>query len=282
MSTPDEVPPEIRDSLIGLGLAAGGANVIMQLAMLPIGHGVANSTVHSGRVDRRPIKRARTTSAFLVVAMLGTDEERLAMRREIARAHRPVHSHPDDAVQYNAFDPELQLWVAACLLQGALDVYTRVHGGAPHAERIEVLYEYGKRLGTTLQVRHEMWPDRHADFQDYWEAGLAKLEMDDVTRGYLRAIADLSFLVAPLGPLGAPLRPVLRRVGRFMTLGFLPEQFREMLGLPWSERSQRRHDRVFGRLFAIAARLPRPLREFPMNIYLWDTRRRFRKGIAVV
>ena len=62
--------------MVGLSLAAGGANVIMQLARLPIGRGVAESRVESGRVDRRPIKRLRTTTAYLLVAMLGTDEER--------------------------------------------------------------------------------------------------------------------------------------------------------------------------------------------------------------
>src|SRR5258708_376986 len=101
----EDIPPEVWDGLAGVGLAAGGANVIMQLSRLPVGHGVAKSTVDSGRVDKHPIKRARTTTAFLAVAMLGAEEDRLAIRREIARAHKPVHSEPSDPVQYNAFDP---------------------------------------------------------------------------------------------------------------------------------------------------------------------------------
>src|SRR5436305_4746 len=93
----EKIPHEVRESLCLLGLLSGGANVVMQLSRLPIGHGVANSTVDSGRVDKHPIKRGRTTSAFLVIAMLGSDEERLAMRAEIAKAHRHVHSEPGDA-----------------------------------------------------------------------------------------------------------------------------------------------------------------------------------------
>ena len=38
-----------------------------------------------------------------------------------------------------------------------------------------------------------------AAFEAYWKDGLARIEMDDVTRRYLRGIADLSFVVAPLG-----------------------------------------------------------------------------------
>jgi uncharacterized protein (DUF2236 family) len=213
--------------------------------------------------------------------MLGTEEDRLAIRREIARAHKPVHSEPSDPVQYNAFDPELQLWVAACIFKGAEDIYVRLRGELDPARR-EVLYEHSKRLGTTLQVSHEMWPADLDEFDRYWDEGLAKIEMDDLTRSYLRRIADFSFFVAPLGLLGAPLRWVLRPIGRFITLGFLPEPFREALGLPWDDGRQRRHDAVFGAVMAVARMLPRPLRVFPINAYLWDTRRRLRLGWPVV
>src|ERR1700739_4255524 len=102
--TCEQTPREIRDTMCLLSLLSGGANVVMQLSHLPIGHGVAKSTVESGRVDRHPLKRGRTTSAFLVIAMFGTEQERLALRAEIAKAHRHVHSDPDDKVQYDAFD----------------------------------------------------------------------------------------------------------------------------------------------------------------------------------
>ena len=57
-------------------LALGNANVIMQLALLPVGRGVAESPVESGRVDKHPIKRLRTTMSFLAIAILGTEDER--------------------------------------------------------------------------------------------------------------------------------------------------------------------------------------------------------------
>ena len=84
-------PPTCRrrsaTSWSGLSLAAGGANVIMQLARLPVGRGVAESRVDSGRVDRHPIKRLRTTTAYLLIAMLGTEAERTELRRQIDRVH---------------------------------------------------------------------------------------------------------------------------------------------------------------------------------------------------
>ena len=45
----------------GVILAAAGANVIMQMPWLPAGRGVAESAVESGRIDKHPLKRIRTT-----------------------------------------------------------------------------------------------------------------------------------------------------------------------------------------------------------------------------
>ncbi len=279
----EQVPAVVRDSLVGIGLAAGGANVIMQLARLPVGRGVAESRVESGRVDRHPLKRLRTTTAYLLVAMLGTEEERLTLRRQIDRVHAQVRSRPGDPVAYNAFDPELQLWVAACLYKGVEDVFTLLHGVPPDPVLVdEVLYPYSSRLGTTLQVAEEMWPPDRAAFEAYWQAGVAQIEMDDVTRAYLRTVANLSFLVAPLGRFGRPIAWVLRPIGELVTMGFLPPEFRAELGLPWDERRQRRFDRGTRAAGAVARHLPKPLRELPLNVYWRDTRRRLRDGRPVI
>jgi uncharacterized protein (DUF2236 family) len=280
-SSDDHVPPEVGDAICALGYAAAGANVIMQLSRLPVGRAVAMSDVDSGRVDRHPIKRLRTTSAYLAVAMLGTDADRQAMRSEVDRAHSTVRSDPSDPVPYNAFDPELQLWVGACLYKGLEDIYELLYG-QPTAETTGVLYRHGKRLGTTLQVSEEMWPADRAAFEDYWTRSLAQIEMDEITRPYLQGIAGLEFLGAPLGPLGKPIGWTLGPLGRLLAVGFLPEPFRDELGLPWSARRQRIFDRLTRAAARVTVGLPRPLRQFPFNAYLADTRRRIRAGRPIV
>ena len=47
-----------------------------------------------------------------------TAEEKLAYRRAVNGAHAQVYSTDESPVEYNAFNPELQLWVAACLYWG--------------------------------------------------------------------------------------------------------------------------------------------------------------------
>src|SRR5271166_4598281 len=109
--------------LMGVALLAGPANVIMQLARPGVGHGVLESRVESGRIDRHPIKRARTTFTYLAVATAGSDAQKDAFRRAVNRAHAQVYSTADSPVQYNAFDVDLQLWVGACLYKGGVDIY---------------------------------------------------------------------------------------------------------------------------------------------------------------
>ena len=277
-----EIPPELWDVIGHFGLAAGNANVVMQLSRLPVGYGVALSPVDSGRVDKHPLKRLRTTVTYLGIALLGTEQERRVMRAEVNRAHSSVRSCPEDPVRYNAFDPELQLWVAACLYQGTVDVFRRLHRHDLPPRRAETVYQYAKRLGTTLQVNEEMWPADLEAFADYWESGLRQIEMDRLTREYLQSIAQLEFLVAPPGRLGLLLRPLLRPIGRFLTLGWLPEPFRRELGLPWSRRQQRLFDAHIRTYAAITRRLPLPLRQFPLNVYLADARHRIRERRPIV
>lgn len=264
----------LEESLSGIGLAAAGANVIMQLAMLPVGHGVARSRVDSGRVDAHPIKRTRTTLAYLAVALLGSEEERQAMRREVDGQHRQVRSQPGDPVAYNAFDTDLQLWVAACLYKGIEDI-DRVAAVERSDEEAERLYRYSARLGTTLQMRPEQWPADRAAFHRWWDAQLDRIEMDDLTRDYLQGIAKAEFLGRPWSTLLGPL-------AQLQAVGFLPERFRDELGLPWTHRHQRVFDGLMATWAAVDRRLPGPVRRFPFNAYLWDTRRRIRRRKPIV
>ncbi len=277
----EPVPAEVRDAISGLAFAAAGANVIMQLSHLPVGHGVARSKVDSGRVDKHPLKRLRTTSSYIAVAMLGGDGEREAMRREVDSVHAAVRSRPGDPVEYNAFDRDLQLWVAACLYKGTEDVY-RLMVRDPSEASLDALYRYCARFGTTLQVREDQWPADRRAFEEYWRAGTDRIEVDEVTKPYLLEIANLDFIARPLGGIGLPVAWAFGPLNRFLTTGFLHPPFRAALGLPWSARRQRAFDRLTGAAAALIRRLPRPLRAFPFNVYLADVRRRVRAGRAIV
>jgi uncharacterized protein (DUF2236 family) len=79
-----------------------------------------------------------------------------------------------------------------------------------------------------------------------------------------------------------PFRHTLGRLNQFLTAGFLSPPFREELELPWSDRRQHAFDVVAQVTAATNRRLPRRVREFPLNAYLWDVRRRLRTGRPVI
>jgi uncharacterized protein (DUF2236 family) len=277
----EPVPRPVLDGANGLTLLAGPANVVMQLSLLPVGHGVAKSVVESGRLDRHPLRRARTTQSYLVVSMFGSEDERRVLRRELNAVHARVHSEPTDPVQYDAFDPRLQLWVAACLYKGVEDCYKLVWG-EPDSEVASVLYRHAGRLGTTLQVPEEMWPADRDEFEAYWRSQLSEIRMDTLTRSYLHDLVDLSAVFKPFGVFGAPFRFCLGPVGRFFTLGFLSQPFRDELGLPWDESHQRCFDLLVFLMGQALKGVPVPLRALSVNLRLWEIRLRIRLRGAVI
>jgi len=266
------------DGLMGVTLLAGPANVIMQLARPAVGYGVLESRVESGRVDRHPIKRARTTFTYLAVAVAGSDAQKAAFRRAVNRAHAQVYSTPESPVQYNAFDPDLQLWVAACLYKGGVDAH-RIFVGELNDRDAEGHYREGMTLATTLQVPPEMWPADRAAFDRYWQESLAKVHIDDTVRDYLYPIA-----VSRIRGVRLPRR--LQRLSEsfalLITTGFLPQRFRDEMRLPWDALKQRRFDRLMAVLRTVNRILPRFVREFPFNLMLWDLDRRIKTGRPLV
>ncbi|MGH9094415.1 MAG: oxygenase MpaB family protein [Acidimicrobiales bacterium] len=272
MAAVSSAPP--MSDLSGVGLLAGAANVIMQLAQPPVGYGVAESTVESGQLFRHPLKRTRTTLTYLAVALMGDDEDRRRYRRAVDGSHARVRSGPDSPVAYNAFDTDLQLWVAACLYVGVEDVYSRLHGPLTGAEA-DAFYRQGARLGTTLQVGEDQWPPDRAAFGHYWEKGVGGAHIDSTVRAYLDDVVMLRFLPWPAPALFGGLN-------RFVTTGFLPQPFRDRMHYRWGARDQRRFDACISVVAAVDRWMPVVVRQFPFNACLWDVRRRARAGMPLV
>lgn len=259
---PDSVDPPagsldladfVGESMLLIG---AGATVLLQLALPGVGRGVAE---HSSTLER-PLDRLRTTMTYVYAVTLGTPEEKQAVVRLVNKAHVPVRSE-----RYNAFDPELQLWVAATLYRNGSDMYRRFFGELADADA-DRLYRQSAVYGTALQVRDDMWPATRAEFDAYWDRMIESAEVDDQVRAYVRGL--LSGGKAPL-----PVRLTMP-LQRFFTIGLLPPRVRDQFALPWSPRDQRRFDRLMTVLPVVYRRVPRPIRQVTATYYLWDMRRR--------
>ncbi len=186
----------------------------MQLASPGVGYGVLESPVDSGNVYKHPFKRARTTGTYLAAATIGTDADRDLIRAEVDRVHAQVRSTSSSPVSYNAFDPQLQLWVAACLYRYYIDQHEFLYGPLDD-DAADAVYADAKKLGTTLQVRADMWPPDRVAFDEFWKRSLDELRIDPPVREHLHGVAAMAFLPAPL-------RLLAGRFNLFATTGFLP------------------------------------------------------------
>ncbi len=230
---------------------------LTEIALPPVGRGVAE---HSKALTD-PIARFRNTSAYIFLVAFGSEEERRAVVRFVNRAHAPVR-----AEGYNAFDPKLQLWIAAVMFHGGRDIYERFFGplDRPEAER---MYREFAVYGTALQVPAELWPADLEAFDDYWDSVVADLVVDDTVRAYAHAL------------LRGGQAPWYVRAGmspaRFLTVGLLDARVRAAYGLVWTDRQQRRFDRAMRVAAPLYRALPLRVRHLPASFVLRDARRRF-------
>ena len=272
-SAPVPAAPDPTDARFGLDhfvaeqmlMLGAGSTVMYQLAMKGVGLGVAE---HSTTLSR-PVDRLRTTLTYVYVMTLGTEEEKRTVARLVNRMHARVRS----AGRYSAYDPDLQLWVAATLARNGETLYERVFGPMDPATR-ERVYRDSWIFGTALQVKPEMWPQTRAEFDAYWDDALTRLEPDPQVQCYAKQL--LSTEGAPLTMRGLiPLQSL-------MTRGNLDPRTREVLALPWSRRDQVVYD-LFWKVFVPVYRLvPRRLRHLHAHLVLRDMRRRMRKGKRVI
>lgn len=274
-------PRTLAGTMTTLGLTSGVANIIMQLSLPAVGEGVSESRVVSGSPRRYPLKRGRTTGQYLALALIGSDDDRAAMRSAVAAVHQHVHSTEQSPVRYSGNSSALQLWVAACLFRFYLDQYTLLYGPLRESE-LDALTVAAAPLATGVNVRADDWPQDWAAFQSFWHQVVPTLSISDQVRRDFESLADLSFLAEAWGRFGWLLSRLLGRHFHFLTRGNLPPEFRTLMGWSWSARDQRRFERVL-RVARWMDRLGnRWVLRAVQRLYVIDFRIRRRLGLPVL
>ncbi len=274
-------PRELRDLMTTVGLTNGVANIIMQLSLPPVGHGVSESRVHSGSPRRYPLKRARTTGQYLALSVMGSDEDRAVMREAVAEVHTAVHSRADSPVKYSGNSRELQVWVAMCLFKYYLDQYTLVHGPLDE-HTLDELTRAAEPLATGVNVRSTEWPQTWAEYQRRWDETLPVLSIDPVVHHEFETLSDLTFVGEAWGSIGYALARIGGPAYQFMTRATLPPEFRAMMGWDWTAADERRLQRVLTVLRVVDTVInPFALQLF-YRLYIADFRLRRRLGRPVL
>ncbi|WP_246865172.1 oxygenase MpaB family protein [Clavibacter sepedonicus] len=217
----------------------------------------------------RPLDRLEGTLGYVYAVVFGSSDEIARARRIVGRAHAPVRAASaaadGSAPAYSAYDPDLQLWVAATLYDSAVTMFELCFGRLPDEAADRVYREYAV-LGTALQVPEGRWPADRAAFREYWEDRVATLEPTEDARRVARTLLG--------GRVGSPALRAVMPVVALVTAGLLPPRMRSGFGMRWDARLERRHARLLALILAVYRVLPRVVREAPRSVITRRYRRR--------
>jgi uncharacterized protein (DUF2236 family) len=215
-----------RESAIGL---AGPRTLLMQAAH-PVAF--AGFFAHTGALDDPYARLQRTVRVLGLIGFGDRAEARKATAR-VRALHRRVHGELTEpagrfpaGTPYSATDPDLLLWILACMADSALVVYERYVRSLPRAERDAFWQDY-KVVGRQFGLRDSDMPPSIEDFDAYMADMVAGDDLFVTPKA--RELA-LDIVMRPPVPLHA--RPMLE-LANFVTVGLLPARVRRMYGFSW-------------------------------------------------
>jgi uncharacterized protein (DUF2236 family) len=199
----------------------GGARAILMQAAHPL---VIAGARETGFYERDPWKRLERTLMLTYAITFGTTDEAHRAADRINRVHGQVSGvDPVTGKPYDAFDPDLLLWVHACLVDSAL-LYERLTVGRLSAEERERFHREQMGAAELLGLPRELIPPTVAELGEY---------VREIVAGETLIVTDAALRVADLfrnPPPDADWRPVLRRVSRW-AFATLPPRLRAMYGV---------------------------------------------------
>ena len=201
----------------------GGARALLMQAAHPLVVAGANQTA---MYERNPWKRLQRTLILTYTMTFGTKAEAHAAANKINEVHTRINGiDPTTGKRYDALDPELLLYVHACLVDSAI-LFEQLTVGRLNDDGRQRFHE-------EQMLAAELCLVPRADIPPTWQ-GLRSFLADFDDRGELqvtegaRRVLDLFF--DP--PAEADWRPVLRGVSR-LAFGTLPGHIREMYAVPF-------------------------------------------------
>jgi uncharacterized protein (DUF2236 family) len=228
----------------------GGRALILQVAHPKVAAGVAQFSDYR----RDPWGRLQRTLELTLAIVFGDAEESRRASQRLGRVHERVAGTDDRGEPYRALDPELLRWVHATLIDTSVTMYERYVATLTPAERARY-YEEMKALGEAYGIPPKSMPADYAAFRSYWGKMLAGgLRPTETTRDVAESV-----LHPALPALAWPATELLRLI----TVGALPDELRDELGLEWGAGRERLLAGSQAAIRRLVPLLPALLHRFP-------------------
>jgi uncharacterized protein (DUF2236 family) len=229
----------------------GGARALLMQASHPL---VLAGARQTGLYERNAWKRLERTLRLQYTITFGTGAEAAEAAAQINRVHRDVRGIDEvTGLRYDAFDPELLLWVHACLVDSSL-LFEQLTVGRLDAEGRERFHREQMLCAELLGLPRSRIPPTVAGLRAY---------IAEVVGGGILRVTDGARRVADLirhPPPEVPWRPVLRQVA-WWAFGTLPPPLRDLYGVRWTGAKELRLRTSLAALKMVRPALPVGLRE---------------------
>jgi uncharacterized protein (DUF2236 family) len=229
----------------------GGARALLMQAAHPL---VLAGARQTGFYERNPWKRMERTLQLTFTITFGTRQEAEEAARRINLVHRDVHGvDPVTGLPYDALDPDLLLWVHACLVDSQL-LFERLTVGKLDEEGRERFHREQMAGAELLGLDRSRIPSTVPELRAYIDRVVdsGTLRISDDTRKVARLIRR--------PPRDVPWRPVLHQVA-WWAFASLPERLRAEYGVRWGPAQELRLKASLFSLRALRPMLPSRFRE---------------------
>jgi uncharacterized protein (DUF2236 family) len=204
-------------------VALSGPRALLMQAAHPVAF--TGFFAHTGALDE-PYERLARTAAVMDTIGFGSRAAADRATRRVRAMHRRVRWVDEDGVARAADDPELLLWILACLVDSALVVFQKYVRSLTRDERDAYWRDY-RVIGNLFGLADADMPASIEAFDAY----MARM----VRGGTLRvtpAARELAIPIVLRPPVPLHARPLLELANQ-ITVGLLPRQIRRQYGLRW-------------------------------------------------
>ncbi|MDL9944838.1 oxygenase MpaB family protein [Gordonia sp. ABSL11-1] len=247
--------------ILGFQRLAGTENCIEQLGQAVLDHSVIFDDF---------LGRARRTGPPVMKTVYSTEPQRWG--RTVRDFHRDIKGTIGDGSRYHALNPELFYWAHATFVDQVLFITDTFIRRLSHAEKVQI-FEESKIWYELYGVSARSQPQTYDEFVEYWDDMLDRFVPHKTVvyaTGYIRqGLPRPKKIPAPVWKvLSAPLNAFTRTV----VVGTVPQQMRDVCGLEWDDKREKRFQRfaaIMRALNPVFNRLPLKWLYVPWAYQAW-------------
>ncbi|MEU4723540.1 oxygenase MpaB family protein [Nonomuraea dietziae] len=243
-------------------LLVAGSALVLQTMHPAVGAAVAEHSTYKQDPWGRLNRTLTSVQKWVYGGAEGIEEG-----RRLREIHAPISGTDEQGRSYHALNGEAYAWVHLTLFERYITLH-RYFGTPYSAEQERELYAESRQLGRILRVPEREVPPTIEEFWPYFDEMIAKRLEPHPTA--LEVLATMRGTPAPpmvpraLRRLWAPVGMGSGEFNHFVTVGTLPPAVREVLGLSWSARDERRLRRLGRAVAALTPHLPERARYLPV------------------